>query len=197
MQEATMPDPLHPQLAPLAAELQTATDRARALAKRLDEEAFARRPAAERWSPAECVAHLNLTTRAFLPLIDEALARGRASGRRPTGRYRRDLVGFLLAQSLEPPHRFRMATTAPFVPSNVTSRDAVVGEFVVLQEELIHRVEQASGLDLNRLRLASAFNPRLKYNLFSCFSVLAAHERRHLWQAEEAADAAGTTDGAD
>jgi hypothetical protein len=47
----------------------------------------------------------------------------------------------------------------------------------------MHRGERASGLDLNRLRLASAFNPRLKYNLFSRFHVLAAHERRRLWQA--------------
>jgi len=189
-----MTDALHPQLAELVGELRAATDRARALAIRLDENAFARRPAPERWSPAECLAHLNLTTRAFLLLIDEALERGRASGRRMTGRYRRDLVGSLLARSLEPPARFRMATTAPFVPSGVRSRDEVVGEFVVLQEELVRRVEQASGLDLNRLRVASAFNPRLKYNLFSCFAVLAAHERRHLWQAEDAADAADGTE---
>jgi hypothetical protein len=188
-----MSDPLHPQLAQLAAELRAATDRARALAKGLDEEGFARRPTPDRWSPAECLAHLNLTTRAFLPLIDDALARGRA-GRQPTSRYRRDLVGFLLGQSLEPPPRFRMPTTAPFIPSGLKPRDAVIGEFVVLQEELVHRVEQASGLDLNRLRLASAFNPRLKYNLFSCFHVLAAHERRHLWQAE---GAAASPDGAD
>jgi hypothetical protein len=179
-----MSDPLHPQLAQLAAELRAVTDRARALAAGLDEEGFARRPAPERWSPAECLAHLNLTTRAFLPLIDEALARGRASDRRSGGRYRRDLVGWLLGRSLEPPARYRMPTTAPFVPSSVGSRDAVVGEFVVLQEELIRRVEAGSGQDLNRLRVASAFNPRFKYNLFSCFSVLAAHERRHLWQAE-------------
>lgn len=185
-----MSDPLHPQLAQLAAELRTATDHARALAAGLDEEGFARRPTPERWSPAECLAHLNLTTRAFLPLIDEALERARASGRQASGRYRRDLVGFLLGRSLEPPARFRMATTAPFVPSNIGARDTVVGELVVLQEELIRRVQMASGLDLNRLRLASAFNPRIKYNLFSCFHVLAAHERRHLWQAEGAADAA-------
>jgi hypothetical protein len=192
-----MSDPIHPQLAELVGELRAATDHARVLAAGIDEEGFARRPAAERWSPAECLAHLNLTTRAFLPLIDEALARGRASGRQASGGYRRDLVGFLLGRSLEPPPRFRMPTTAPFVPSGMRSRDELVGEFVVLQEELIHRVEQASGLDLNRLRVASAFNPRLKYNLFSCFSVLAAHERRHLWQAERAADAVETADGAD
>jgi hypothetical protein len=80
-----------------------------------------------------------------------------------------------------------MPTTAPFVPSGVGPRDAVVGEFVVLQEELVHRVEQASGLDLNRLRVPSPFNPRFKYNLYSCFAVLMAHERRHLWQAERVA----------
>jgi len=30
----------------------------------------------------------------------------------------------------------------------------------------------------------SSFNPRIHYNLLSFFAILAAHQRRHLWQAE-------------
>ena len=45
------------------------------------------------------------------------------------------------------------------------------------------------GRDLNRLKIVSPFGARLSYNVYSAFRVLAAHERRHVWQAERAAGA--------
>ena len=34
----------------------------------------------------------------------------------------------------------------------------------------------------------SPFDKRVKYNMYSAFRILIAHERRHLWQAEQAVD---------
>jgi uncharacterized damage-inducible protein DinB len=64
-----------------------ATARARALTDGLDETTFHARPSSQSWSMAECLAHLNLTTEAYLPLIREAIARGRATSRKPPARY--------------------------------------------------------------------------------------------------------------
>src|SRR5207247_2075066 len=102
-----------------------------------------------------------------------------------------DLVGWLLSWSLEPPARVRLKTIPRFVPTGAGSRDGVVADFTRLQAELALRLEAASGLDLNRARVVSPFNARLSYNLYSCFRVLLAHERRHLRQAAEVAGAAG------
>src|SRR2546426_348488 len=60
-----------------------------------------------------------------------------------------------------------------------------MADFARLQGELAQRLERSSGHDLNRARVVSPFNARLSYNLYSCFRVLLAHERRHLRQAEE------------
>ncbi len=45
---------------------------------------------------------------------------------------------------------------------------------------------EADGLQLDAIRVASLFNARVRYNLLSYFLVTLAHERRHLWQAEQA-----------
>jgi hypothetical protein len=178
----------HPQLESVAEELDDATGTAQVLAGRATEEAFQRRPAPTRWSAAECFHHLNITSRAFLPLIDKAMKEAAASrSRTPT--YKRDFVGWLLCRMLEPPYSQRLKTTPPFVPLNAGSKDDLLREFTQLQQELIARLSTACGLDLVRVRIRSPFNERMRYNVYSCFRILAAHQRRHLWQAAGVLDA--------
>jgi hypothetical protein len=96
-----------------------------------------------------------------------------------------DMMGRLLKWSLEPPVRFRFKTGSAFQPV-AAEPQGILPEFVSLQQQLIERFIASEGLALDRIRIVSAFNPRITYNLLSCFAVLAAHERRHLWQAERA-----------
>lgn len=176
---------LHPQLRAIEQELAAATTRAARLVDRTAEEAFHRPPAAGQWSIAECLGHLSLTTRAYLPLIDDALQIGRLiGGRRPT-RYRRDLAGWVLCRISEPPYRLKTTTRPRFVPANRGTRAEVLAEFVALQQELTIRVHRAEGLDLGRLPIVSPFDGRLEYSLYSCFRIIPTHQRRHLWQGEQ------------
>ena len=39
--------------------------------------------------------------------------------------------------------------------------------------------------DLGKLRIVSPFDPRIKYNLYSCLRLILAHQRLHLRQAEQ------------
>ena len=43
----------------------------------------------------------------------------------------------------------------------------------------------ADGLPLGKVKVASPFDPRARYNLYSCFVILPRHQVRHLEQAEE------------
>jgi hypothetical protein len=177
---------LHPQLAAIDAELRAATARAWALADGLDETIFHARPSPQSWSMAECFAHLNLTTEAYLPLIRAAIAAGRARSQNPPGRYRRDLLGWFLWRATEPPVRSHFKTAPAFVPQSAGTRIEVVRDFERLQDALAAELQAANGLDLGNLRIVSPFARRLSYNLYSAFSILPAHQRRHLWQAEQA-----------
>jgi len=177
---------MHPQLLALISQLDAATAHARQLVAALDDATFHAPSPRGGWSAAQCIAHLNLTTPAFLPSIDAALARGRP-GFVDSRRYRRGVLGALLVWSLEPPVRLRFPTLPAFVPRNTGSKGAVLADFERLQRELANRIQSTSGLDLNELRIRSVFNARVSYNVYAAFCILLAHERRHLWQAERAA----------
>lgn len=86
-----------------------------------------------------------------------------------------------------PPVRMRTKTAAAFVPTAVHSVSELIEEFERLQEEQLQRLARADGLSLNDVRVTSPFNANVKYNLYSCLSILPRHEHRHLWQAEQVA----------
>jgi hypothetical protein len=176
---------LTPQLARIAVELTEAGRRAHVLADPLDQEGWARRPASGEWSVGECVIHLNLTSRAFLPIIEDAIAKGREQNLVGNGPYRRDFVGWVLGHVIEPPVRLRTKTTPPFVPQAAEPKTGVMDAFDMFQSQLIGSLGEANGLDLGRLRIVSPLDPRIKYNLYSCLRIIPAHQRLHLAQAEE------------
>lgn len=171
------------QLERVRAELDDARRRAHEIAGALIPGQWNARPSPDDWSVAECLAHLNLTSRAFLPLLDDAIRRGRAAGLRAR-RYRMDVIGGLLW--LVTTLRVPVKTTEPFVPVDAPPTDAVLAEFDVLQREIVGRMEQADGLDLTALRIVSPFDSRLRYNVYAALKVIAAHQRLHLRQAERA-----------
>jgi hypothetical protein len=46
---------------------------------------------------------------------------------------------------------------------------------------------EANGLAIDRLRIASPFARQIRYSVYSAFRLIAVHQRRHLWQAEQVA----------
>jgi hypothetical protein len=182
---------MHPQLDAIVAEFESAQVRLHRLVDPMPEERWAARADPARWSVAECVAHLNLTARAYIPLIQGGLKEGRELGRTVPNRYRRDLVGWLVALATGPLPRFgrirlgRVRTTPGFVPSGELPRTLTVAEFDQLQEEQIALTRAAEGLPLHAIYVTSPFEKRVRYNLYACLTMLPRHQSRHLWQAEE------------
>jgi hypothetical protein len=62
----------------------------------------------------------------------------------------------------------------------------VLEDFLESQKVMFSRVERANGLALDQVKVASPFKESVKYNMYSLFWILAAHQRRHIWQAEQA-----------
>ena len=176
---------MHPQLQAIADELHFATARLHALASATPDAKWSVRTHPDKWSVGECVAHLNLTGQAYEPILRDGVARARAAGPRdPERRYRRDFAGWLLWKMLPPPVRFRMPTPAAFVPQGAIAKGAAVMEFERLQQRFLDLLAEADGHPMKEIKVVSPFNAKMSYDLYSCFSVLAPHEHRHLWQAE-------------
>jgi hypothetical protein len=170
-------------------ELEEATNRARVLIETTEGRLFTVRPHQGSWSAAECLGHLTLSSKAFVPVltgaIDEARNRGLQSAKPP----KMDMLGRVLRWFMEPPIRSRFKTSAPFVPQSTRAKAQAFAEFTSLQTQLLSLVRSAQGLDLARVRIVSPFDKRVRYNVWSAFYILTAHERRHLWQAEQAVKA--------
>lgn len=70
---------MHPQLQSVTDEFAAAQERLHVLAASMPEEWWAERADLAGWSVGECVAHLNLTAEAYLPLIRRGIERDAAS----------------------------------------------------------------------------------------------------------------------
>jgi hypothetical protein len=172
----------------VADQIRTLIRRAREMAGELDTETFNRRPAGGGWSVAECLDHLNASARLQLPRLTEAMEDARARGLMATDRTRdgRSWIGRFVAWSQEPPYRIRMKTFEELEPdTRRLEPDDVLDEFQALHEELIVRINEAITLDQRRIRIRSTLNARLRLTLADWFAFLAAHGRRHLWQADQ------------
>lgn len=167
-------------------ELNEATRRAWSLVHSTDGRLFTVRPNSASWSAAECISHLSISTEMFLPVLklalDDARKRNLTSEKKPS----MDVLGRVLRWFLEPPIRQRVKTAAPFVPRSVRAKAEAFGEFAALQAKLQEVLNSARGFNLSKIRIVSPFDKRVKYNLYSAFRILVAHQRRHLWQAEQA-----------
>lgn len=171
-------------------ELNEATHRAWTLVQSTDGRLFTVRPNPSSWSAAECLSHLSISSESFLPVlqqaIDDARKRGVKAAARPP---KMDLIGRVLRWFLEPPIRQKLKTTARFVPRSVRAKAEAFGEFAALQSKVTELLNTTRDLDLGRVKVVSPFDRRVRFNLYSAFRILVAHERRHLWQAEQAISA--------
>ena len=174
-------------------EINDATARAWSLVKSTDGRLFTVRPHPNSWSASECIAHLSISTEMFLPVLrtalDDARKRNLVSDKPP----KMDWLGSVLRWFLDPPFRQRVKTAQPFVPKSVRAKAEAFGEFSTLQNKLLEILRASRGFDLRKIKIVSPFDKRVKYNLYSAFRIVAAHERRHLWQAERAVEVVKTT----
>jgi hypothetical protein len=77
----------------------------------------------------------------------------------------------------------KAATREGFVPA-VGDPAAVLPEFERWQERLERALDQARGKALDQVQIQSPFEARIHYSAWAAFNILLAHQRRHLWQAD-------------
>ena len=167
-------------------ELDAASRRARALVDGTEGRLFTVRPNPTSWSAAECLSHLSISTEMFLPPLRQAIDAARAKDLRGGGEPKMDMLGRVLRWFLEPPMRSRVKTTAPFVPRSVRAKSEALAEFTGFQTKLKALLNEVRELDTRKMRIVSPFDKRIRYNVYSAFLIITAHQRRHLWQAEQA-----------
>ena len=172
----------------LTSELNEATQRARSLVEKVDGRVFTVRPDPRSWSAAECLSHLTLTGKAFVPVIQDAITKAKKKTSKHKPHPHIDVIGSTLRWIIEPPVRLRSKTTAPFVPRAARPKFDAWAEFASVQSQLLYEALEANDVEFRAVRVQSVFDTRIHYPLYWAFRIIAAHERRHLWQAERAVE---------
>jgi hypothetical protein len=161
-----------PELEEFRAQFEALSADAGTLVTPLSDTQFAWSPSPDVWSVAQCIEHLNVTARAYLPSLDEGIASAIRSGVYGTGPFTYNVLGRLMVRSMEPPPFWRFKAPVvfapPATPQTQRTRSEIMAGFRGYQVQYIDRLRQANGVDLG-----------------SGFALQIAHERRHLWQARQ------------
>jgi hypothetical protein len=143
-------------------------------------------PAGGGWSVAQVLAHLALTNFQYLGAMREAVMRARHLGEHArTGPLKPGWPTRLFLHHLEPPVKQRVKAPKAIAPAEKVDARLALREFLQSQQAAVDLLEESADLDLNRIRFVNPLVPGVRFTVGAGFLILAAHERRHLWQAAQ------------
>jgi DinB superfamily len=157
---------------------------ARALVAGLSEDAGTWRAGADSWSVAQCLDHLAVGNRVYLRAMLPAAERALAEGRRRTRPARPGLIGGWFVRSLEPTPKPRFKQKAPRTirPRPSPELHDAIAQFLESHHDVRAFLRKYADIDLAGVRFPNPFIRGVRFSLATGLHVLAAHERRHLWQ---------------
>lgn len=154
---------------------------------------FLTRPAPGRWSPAECFDHLVHFNRGYHAEMSTAQERISPLPEQAEDSFRPRLVARWVIRFFEPPYRMKVKTLRPFYPGENAEMDpdGVMERYLETHGRFRGLLEEAASrrLDLEEVRVSHPIFGWLKMSLADCYGIILAHQRRHLWQAEQVVEA--------
>jgi hypothetical protein len=165
--------------------LDAAEREARAVVGGLTEARGVWRADAGSWSVAECLDHLATANRVYLRAMQPPAARAHAEGRQRWRPAQPGLIGGWFVQYLEPPVKPFFKSKAPrkIRPRVSPALNDAFTAFLASQDEVRTFLRTYAGIDLTGVRFPNPFIRGVRFSLATGLHVIAAHERRHLWQA--------------
>ena len=137
------------------------------------------------WSVAQCLDHLASANRVYLERMKEPAMRAREQGRFRRSPATPGLVGRWFNRTQEPPVKapFRKKSPRSIEPRVSLSLASAFAGFAGSQEEVREFLHVCADLDLAKVRFPNPFVRGIRFSLATGLHVIAAHERRHIWQA--------------
>src|SRR5687767_948941 len=175
----------HADIRALETALNAVDDDARHLIAGLTPEQGVWRPAPGAWSIAHCLDHLATANRVYLramePAAVDALARG-SRRRRPA---LPGVIGGWFVRSLDAPvkPRFKMKAPTKIGPRESPLLADAVAQFFASQDQVRAFLRKYADIDLAGVHFRNPFIPGVRFSLATGLHVIAAHDRRHVWQA--------------
>jgi DinB superfamily len=169
----------------LASALDAAERDARALIDGMSEQQGGWRAAEGSWSVSECVDHLATANRVYLQAMRVSAVRAREERRVRRGPATPGIIGRWFASTQEPPVKSWLKLKAPTTirPRSAPPLADAFARFLDSHAEVRGFLHTHADLDLAGVHFANPFIRGVRFSLATGLHVIAAHERRHLWQA--------------
>jgi DinB family protein len=171
-----------------------AADRAgEAIALQVTHEQFHWRPRdGQGWSIAQCLDHLAVINVFYSAPVQQAVDGARARGWTRRGPAAPGFFGRRFIASQEPPVKRRFSAPGRVRPAAATrSREEILGAYHHAHTLVRRLIADAAEVDINRTTFPNPFIRIIRMRVATALLVLAAHDRRHLWQAEQVRTAPG------
>ncbi len=135
------------------------------------------------WSVLECLEHLNLYGRFYLPEIENRIA----SSNKPTTKYfRSGILGNYFANSMKPKAKLnKMKTFKSMNPLGSSLGIEVIELFLNQQQIMLRLLESAKHIDLTKVKTSISISNYIKLRLGDTFRVVIYHNERHMVQANK------------
>ncbi len=156
-----------------------------------DEQFFWQPNEGRSWSVAQCLEHLAVGNAIYATGMGDAIEKARQRGTDGGGAIAPGFLERKFIASLEPPVKTRMRAPAKILPPSGWSRDRIMQSFREAHERLRTHARAAADIDVNRAKFRNPFLPIFRVRVGSAFRILAAHDRRHIWQAHNVTKTAG------
>jgi hypothetical protein len=173
-------------------EIDAADRAAESLATRLTEAQFHWQPDEGRaWSVGQCLEHLAVVNVLYGGAVQQAIDRAKSRGWTGGEPIAPTWLGRKFIASQEPPVTRKFGAPAKVRPRSAISRDEILRAYYAAHVGVRALVRSASEIDVNRATFPNPFFPLLRVRVSTGLCVIPAHDRRHLWQAEQVTRAAG------
>ncbi|RWX00234.1 DinB family protein [Flavobacterium cerinum] len=143
--------------------------------------------ASQSWSALECLEHLNLYGRFYLPEIAKQIEQSRYPKETD---FKSGLLGNYFANSLLPKEKLnKMNTFKSMNPLNSELDISVIDNFLDQQIQMLELLNKARHVSLNKTKAGISISSLIKLKLGDTFRVVIYHNQRHIQQAEKAREA--------
>jgi len=150
-----------------------------------DEDFFWRPDGGTRWSVALCLDHLAVTNTMYGAAMQAALAAARDRGLMRQGPVAPGYFGRKFAESQEPPVKRRARAPGKIQPQASRPRAEIMASYRTAHDRVRALLAEAAEIDANCATFKNPFVGILRVKVSSAFHIIAAHDRRHLWQAQQ------------
>lgn len=164
-----------------------AKKRAVELFEKVDEAEFNQKPDSKEWSIGECIGHLNKTGTLYLKQIRQKSRieqTQKVAVTREAGGFKPRFISSLLIKTMEPPAKFSLKSPKSFQPKSQLQMEETKRKFLELQDQFMDQFKYSIKNNLLDKRITSSLTNLLKMEIGEVFLFIAAHQRRHLAQAE-------------